>query len=133
MKKKGFTLIELLVVIAIIGLLSTLAVISLSNARVKAKDAKIASNARTVQSALEMCAIERDAGGYPNLIVSTTISALGITGHTCGSGKTMLSFVPSLNNSTEFASIEFIGYGSVGGGTASYTIAYAQFASGSSV
>ncbi len=36
---KGFTLIELLVVIAIIGLLSSLAVVSLNSARVKARDA----------------------------------------------------------------------------------------------
>jgi type IV pilus assembly protein PilA len=37
--QKGFTLIELLVVIAIIGLLSSLAVVSLNSARIKARDA----------------------------------------------------------------------------------------------
>lgn len=56
MKKdqKGFTLIELLVVIAIIGLLSTLAVVSLNNARIKSRDARRVSDVKTVQTALEM-------------------------------------------------------------------------------
>jgi type II secretion system protein G len=52
--KKGFTLIELLVVIAIIGLLSTLAVISLTGARSKARDARRTSDMRAIQSALEL-------------------------------------------------------------------------------
>jgi len=54
MKKKGFTLIELLVVIAIIGLLSTLAVVSLNSARGKARDAKKISDVKAIQTAMEM-------------------------------------------------------------------------------
>jgi len=52
--KKGFTLIELLVVIAIIGLLSTLAVVSLNGARSKARDARRTSDLKALQSALEL-------------------------------------------------------------------------------
>lgn len=52
--KKGFTLIELLVVIAIIGLLSTLAVVSLNSARGKARDAKRISDVRQMATILEI-------------------------------------------------------------------------------
>lgn len=60
---KGFTLIELLVVIAIIGLLATLAVVALNNARTKARDAKRVSDIKQIQTALELYFV--DASGYP--------------------------------------------------------------------
>ncbi|MBL7057719.1 type II secretion system protein [Patescibacteria group bacterium] len=62
-RQKGFTLIELLVVIAIIGLLSTLAVIALNNARSKSRDARRVSDIKQIQSALEL--YYNDANGYP--------------------------------------------------------------------
>jgi len=60
---KGFTLIELLVVISIIGILSTLAVVSLNNARLKARDTKRVSDIKQIQTALELYA--SDKFGYP--------------------------------------------------------------------
>ncbi len=62
-KQQGFTLVELLVVIAIIGLLSTLAVVSLGSARAKARDARRISDIRQVQTALEL--YFATAGAYP--------------------------------------------------------------------
>lgn len=52
--QKGFTLIELLVVIAIIGLLSTMSVVALNQARQKSRDAKRLSDMKQIQTALEL-------------------------------------------------------------------------------
>lgn len=52
--KKGFTLIELLIVIAIIGLLATIAIVSLSTAQQKARDAKRVADIKQLQSAVEL-------------------------------------------------------------------------------
>lgn len=63
MNKKGFTLIELLVVIAIIGLLSTLAVVALGQAREKARDSKRLADLKQIQTALELYYTDNNA--YP--------------------------------------------------------------------
>jgi general secretion pathway protein G len=69
-KQKGFTLIELLVVIAIIGLLSTLAVVALNNARQKSRDAKRVSDVKQIQTALEL--YYNDANTYPATVAVAT-------------------------------------------------------------
>ena len=53
--QKGFTLIELLVVIAIIGILATVVISSLSDARQRAKDAAAFANIRNVLPAAVLC------------------------------------------------------------------------------
>lgn len=78
-KAKGFTLIELLVVIAIIGLLSTLAVVALNNARQKSRDAKRVSDVKQVSTALELYFV--DNNGYP--VVATPGITLGDASHIC--------------------------------------------------
>ncbi|MDP3995205.1 MAG: prepilin-type N-terminal cleavage/methylation domain-containing protein [bacterium] len=99
-QKKGFTLIELLVVIAIIGVLSTLAVVSLNNARAKSRDAKRVSDIKQVQTALELYFV--DNNGYPagtGLVLggtsAATLSDSGFTATGGGSGTTYMGQVPS--------------------------------------
>jgi len=74
--KPAFTLIELLVVIAIIGILSTLAVVSLTNARQSARDTKRLADVKQIQTALEL--YYNDTGSYPSSITDS-IATSGIT------------------------------------------------------
>lgn len=78
MNKKGFTLIELLVVIAIIGLLSTLAVVALGSARVKARDSKRLADLKQMQTALELYYTDNNA--YP---AAAGALALGSANYAC--------------------------------------------------
>ena len=50
-KKNGFTLIELLVVVSIIGVLATVVLSSLSDARARSRDARRKADLKNIQSA----------------------------------------------------------------------------------
>lgn len=68
--KKAFTLIELLVVIAIIGLLSTISIIALNQARAKARDSKRLADIRQIRTALEVYFDKN--GHYPTYATLST-------------------------------------------------------------
>ena len=82
LKQRGFTLIELLVVIAIIGLLSTMAVVSLNSARGKARDAKRVSDVKQLSNIIEMEAANTASGGYN--VLPDTCDAIGELTTACG-------------------------------------------------
>lgn len=66
---QGFTLIELLIVIAIIGLLATLAIVSLTTAQRKARDTKRVADVKQLQNAVEL--FYSEGAAYP-LTTTTT-------------------------------------------------------------
>ena len=100
-RQRGFTLIELLVVIAIIGLLSTLAVVALNSARLKARDAKRIADVKQIQTALELYFNDSDsyppaAGGIP-YVLGVDVTCLGSGGFQAAgcSAPIYMGLVPS--------------------------------------
>ena len=95
-KTNGFTLIELLVVISIIGLLSTLSVVSLNNARLKSRDAKRLSDVKQMQTALEL--YYNDCNRYPPENAAA-LNNIGTTvaqgGAECPGSNVYLSMIPT--------------------------------------
>ncbi|MBI2121782.1 MAG: prepilin-type N-terminal cleavage/methylation domain-containing protein [Candidatus Sungbacteria bacterium] len=84
--KKGFTLIELLVVIAIIGVLASIVLASLNNARLKSRNARRITDIKQLQLASELYFDGAGAGQYAgaltdlvtgNYIPSIPIDPLG--------------------------------------------------------
>ncbi len=86
--QKGFTLIELLVVIAIIGLLSTMAVISLNSARAKARDAKRLSDVKQLSTTLSLEAADNEIAPLNGCVLANDL-----TTSCTGPGQVGIEFV----------------------------------------
>ncbi len=102
LKTKGFTLLELLVVIAIIGLLASIVLIALKNARVKSKDSRRAQLHKQIATALQF--YYSDYNSFPS--TGGTWICLGVgNGDSCwkglyqGSNAMKTALAPYLANS----------------------------------
>jgi len=71
---KGFTLLELVVVVGIIGLLTTLAFVSLNGSGAKGRDAKRKSDIKNIRTALEL--YYDDHQQYPSAPANTRVSSM---------------------------------------------------------
>src|SRR5574343_1849391 len=91
--EKGFTLIELLVVVAIIGILSTVVLASLGNARTKAKESKAMSIFGQIRAQAEI-AFDNNSGSYATICSDTNILSMGGQAATAVGGTTTATGSP---------------------------------------
>lgn len=96
--KKGFTLIELLVVITIIGVLATVIIASLSDAREKARLAKTTATFQEIKKALVLTLIEEEKSSWwtESELAFGNPSFTSLYSRTTGHMSTLSEFLPEI-------------------------------------
>lgn len=88
-KNKGFTLIELLVVVAIIGLLSSIVLVSVNEARQKSQNTAKNKEVTEYINALELFISDNRAEGYPSNRASNPNNYICLGNQTCQGNLTL--------------------------------------------
>ncbi len=89
-RTRGFTLIELLVVIAIIGILSSVVLASLNQARGKGANAAVKSNLANIRAQAELF-YDNNSLVYTNLCSDTTVTRARTAAGAAGGGTAYCS------------------------------------------
>lgn len=129
LNRNGFTLIELLVVIAIMGFLCSMAIYSLSAARVKARDVKRQADLQTLQKAVELYVQE-----YGKPPITYSYGEANIGGWDSSSQGSYMQFLKGTAGTANPNNIEFLknvpidpinnGTGDCGGGGLGFQYCY---------
>lgn len=102
-KERGFTLIELLVVIAIIGILASVVLASLNNARDKGEDASAKQQVSSMRAEAEI-SYDDNGRSYANVCNDILPLSQGLTGYDCDAVAAAWAAEAQLNNTAAGAS-----------------------------
>ncbi len=112
-------MIELLVVIAIIGLLATLSVVALNNARERARDSRRVSDIKQIQTALELY-FDANNDSYPVVTGSITTAPATLATDLATPLVDYMNPVPSAPTPADGDCTEVLGTSAVDGNTYGY-------------
>lgn len=120
--KAGFTLIELLVVIAIIGLLASIVIGALNQARQKSRDARRIADIKALQLALEQ--YFDTCGGYPSQAAAGVLTT-GLSGG-CPAGTSLGTYISPIpaNPAPGGAAYNYCSSATPGGACVASTVSY---------